>query len=190
MAVEHDTKNTQQTGKRGYLLLLTGDERRTSEASLGIALRGAGHHLRVHISQLLNRADRERGEVTAVSFLTGVTLSQHGQIGAVQTGSDVDGPAITPERLEVALSEAARHVDRGVTNILILDGMLTLIERGEIAEERIVELVNRAGPGLDIVLTGNSASATLSELADSHTEMKPTKVPASDSDAPRRGIHY
>lgn len=188
-----EEKNEGQTtdeGRRGYLLLLTGDERRTTEAALGIALRGAGHNLRVHISQMLNRADRMRGEVAAVSFLTGVTLSQHGKIGAVQLQSDVDGPGITEERLESALKEAATHVDRQVTNILIMDGLLTLIDDGLLDESRVMTLVNRAGIGLDIVLTGRRASDQMIETADSVTEMKSVKEPKSDGDSPRRGIHY
>jgi cob(I)alamin adenosyltransferase len=190
-ATEQTTETTEQTEERkGYLLLLTGDERRTAEAALGIALRGAGHNLRVHISQLLNRADRQRGEVAAVSFLTGVTLSQHGKIGAVQTQKDVEGPGITEERLETALHEAAVHIHRQVTNILILDGLLTLIEDGLIDESRVLTLVNRAGPGLDIVLTGRTASKKLIEAADTVTEMKAIKAPKTADDAPRRGIHY
>jgi cob(I)alamin adenosyltransferase len=191
MATEQEaTEDVQNADRAGYLLLLTGDERRTSEAALGIALRAAGHNLRVHISQLLNRADRLRGEVAAVSFLTGVTLSQHGRIGAVQTHSDVDGPSISEERLETALNEAATHVDRKVTNILIMDGLLTLIDDGMIDETRVLELVNRADKGLDIVLTGTKASKRLIAEADSVTDMKVVKEPKEDSQRPRRGIHY
>jgi cob(I)alamin adenosyltransferase len=190
VAVEQQTKEEQQTTRKGYLLLMIGEERRTTEASLGIALRGAGHNLRVHISQLLNRADRERGEVIAVSFLTGVSLSQHGKIGASQTESDVEGPSISPERLESALKEAAWHVERGVTNILIMDGMLTLIDQGLVDEDRILALVDRAGQSLDIVLTGRAASDRMIDAADSVTEMKPVKSLDRDADRLRRGIHY
>lgn len=190
MAVEQSVEEQQQTGSRGFLLLLTGDEHRTSEAALGIALRGAGHNLRVHISQLLNRADRLRGEVAAVSFLTGVTLSQHGTVGAVETQSEVEGPGISPDRLETALREAATHVDRQVTNILIMDGLLTLIEQGLVEESRVLDLVNRAGRRLDIVLTGRSAGEQLIEAADSVTEMKTVKSPDASVAVPRRGIHY
>lgn len=190
MAIEQEAPEEQQTGRRGYVLLLTGDERRCSEAALGIALRGAGHNLRVHISQLLNRADRLRGEVAAVSFLTGVTLSQHGRIGAVQTQSEIDGPGISADRLETALREATNHVERGVANILIMDGLLTLIDQGTVEESRVMDLINRTRPGLDIVLTGRTASDQLIETADSVTEMKSVKAPEEGADTPRRGIHY
>jgi cob(I)alamin adenosyltransferase len=191
MTAEETTTGEQATEQRhGYLLLLTGDERRTSEAALGIALRGAGHNLRVHISQLLNRPDRLRGEVAAVSFLTGVTLSQHGKIGSLQTESDVEGPSITEERLETALQEASTHIDRNVTNILIMDGLLTLIDDGLLDESRVLNLVNRAGRGLDIVLTGRNASKQFIEAADSVTEMTTSKESESGGDSLRRGIHY
>jgi cob(I)alamin adenosyltransferase len=125
-----------------------------------------------------------------VSFLTGVTLSQHGKVGAEQTQADVEGPGITEERLEVALKEASTHVDRNVTNILIMDGLLTLIDEGLLDESRVLSLVNRAGRGLDIVLTGRKASKALVDAADSITEMKAVKEPSKDSESPRRGIHY
>jgi cob(I)alamin adenosyltransferase len=188
---DEKTENQEtETKRRGYLLLLTGDERRTSEAALGIALRGAGHNLRVHISQLLNRADRLRGEVAAVSFLTGVTLSQHGKVGAVETQSDVEGPGISVDRMEKALVEAATHVERHVTNILIMDGLLTLIDDGLLDEDRVLTLVNRAGSGLDIVLTGRNASERMIEAADSVTSMTAVKETEKAADSPRRGIHY
>ena len=190
MAIQQEVTEEQAAARSGYLLLLVGDERRTSEAALGIALRGAGHNLRVHISQLLNRPDRLRGEVAAVSFLTGVTLSQHGKVGAAQTASDVDGPGISDERLETALKEAASHIDRRVTNILIIDGLLSLVDQGFVNESRVLDLVNRAGQGLDIVLTGRKATDSLIEAADSITEMNAVKVPETGVDAPRRGIHY
>lgn len=190
MAVEQQAPEEQQTGRRGYILLLVGDERRCSEAALGIALRGAGHNMRIHISQLLNRNDRLRGEVSAVSFLTGVTLSQHGTRGATQAQSETDGPGITPDRLETALREATNHVERRVTNILIMDGVLTLIDQGVLDESRIIDLLNRAGEGLDIILTGRSASDQLIESADIVTEMKSVKSPDEAADMPRRGLDY
>jgi len=78
MAGQSTEKNGQST-QRGYLMLLVGHERATSDAALGIALRAAGHNLRVHIIEFL-KGGRDRGEVAAVSFLTGVTLTQYGTV--------------------------------------------------------------------------------------------------------------
>lgn len=78
MAGQSAEKNGEST-QRGYLMLLVGHERATSDAALGIALRAAGHNLRVHIIEFL-KGGRDRGEVAAVSFLTGVTLTQYGTV--------------------------------------------------------------------------------------------------------------
>jgi cob(I)alamin adenosyltransferase len=189
MAVDQQREAQRQT-RKSYLMLLIGDERRTSDAALGIALRGAGHNLRVHIIQFLNRAGRDRGEVTAVSFLTGVSLSQHGFVTAEQTEADLDGPAISPERLENALREAMTHVERRVTNILILDGLLTLIDRGMVDESRVFQLVEKSAPWLDIVLTGREAGSEMRDAADSVTVLQEIKASEGDSSDLRRGIHY
>lgn len=180
--------NGQQAEERGYLLLLVGDERRTSDAALGIALRGAGHNLRVHIIEFL-KTGRERGEVAAVSFLTGVTLSQYGLVGVGTRLEDVPKPGISPERLEFALREARQHVLQRVTNILILDGLLTLVAEGAVSDEAILDLVRHAAPWTDIVLTGRAATPALEEAADTVTVMRTIKTREGEG-VLRRGIHY
>lgn len=183
------TADNGQTASRGYLMLLVGDERGTSDAALGIALRGAGHNLRVHIIEFL-KTGRDRGEVAAVSLLTGVTLSQYGLISAAQTTEEVEGPGIAPDRLEAALNEAATHVRNRVTNLLILDGLLTAVDQGLVDEAKIMELVNQAAPWLDIVVTGRAAPESLKEAANTVTVMETVKSDSATSDQLRRGIHY
>jgi cob(I)alamin adenosyltransferase len=169
-------------------MLLVGDERPTSDAALGIALRGAGHNLRVHIVEF-QKAGRDRGEVTATSFLTGVSLSQFGTTEANQTVSETGGSGTSPERTESALRDATTHVNRRVTNILVLDGILSLIEQGLVEESFIIELAGNAASWLDIVATGSSVSESLKAHADSVTTMVTTKAEVSNTEL-RPGIHY
>lgn len=167
-------------------MLLVGDEGATSDAALGIALRGTGHSLRVHIIQF-QKAGRERGEVVAASFLTGMSIAQYGLVQASQTSADVDGPGVRPERIEAALQDATVHVRQRVTNILILDGVLSLIAQGAVEEQALVDLVNQAAPWLDIVATGSTASPKLRDAADSVTTMDTVE---RDPETRRRGLHY
>ena len=186
---ESPTNGNAPGSARNFLMLLVGDELRTSDAALGIALRGAGHNLRVHIIEFL-KVGRDRGEFAAVSFLTGVTLSQYGRISPQQTTQDVEGPAIAPDRLEAALAEALNHVRHRVTNILILDGLLTAVGEGLVEESRILDLVKEASPWLDIVVTGRSAPDALKDAADTVTVMETVKSSERETQLARRGIHY
>ncbi len=181
-------KNNGQPNPRGYLMLLQGDERATSDAALGIALRGAGHNLRVHIIEF-QKTGRDRGEVVATSFLTGVSIAQYGTIEPNQSVDDMPGPGISPERAEEALKEADLHVSRRVTNILVLEGALSLVDEGVIEESRIMDLVNKGAPSLDIVATGSKASKGLKDACDSLTTMETVKAEASTAEL-RPGIHY
>lgn len=194
MAQQRTATTTEQmdeggASSRGFLMLLVGDERGTSDAALGIALRGAGHNLRVHIIEFL-KTGRDRGEVAAVSFLTGVTLTQYGLVSPGQTAQDVEGPAIAPDRLEAALREASNHVRQRVTNILILDGLLTVVDQGLADESQILDLVNQASPSLDIVVTGRAAPDRLREAADTVLVMETVKSSEPTPQHLRRGIHY
>jgi cob(I)alamin adenosyltransferase len=181
-----DANNDETT--HGYLMLLVGDERATSDAALGIALRGAGHNLRVHIIEF-QKTGRDRGEVTASSFLAGVSLSQFGTTEATQTVDESGGAGTSPERTEAALRDATTHVNRRVTNILVLEGILSLIEHGLVEESFLTGLAGNAAAWLDIVATGSSASDTLKEHADSVTTMTTTRAEGSNAEL-RPGIHY
>ena len=187
MTVEPPVTEGQQK-PHGYLMLLVGDERATSDAALGIALRGAGHNLRVHIIEF-QKTGRERGEVTATSFLTGVSISQYGTIESKQTVSELGGSGTSPERTEAALKDSTLHVNRRVTNILILEGILSLVAEGLVDESSILNLVNTSAPWLDIVATGLTATDALKAVADSITTMETTKA-ESDVNELRPGIHY
>jgi cob(I)alamin adenosyltransferase len=187
MADKEPNKNGQQES-HGYLMLMVGDERATSDAALGIALRGAGHNLRVHIIEF-QKTGRDRGEVVATSFLTGVSISQYGTIESTQSVDEANGPGISPERAGEALKEAVTHVNRRVTNILILEGILSLVDQGIVEESKILDLVNNAAPWLDIVATGSSVTKALKSACDSLTTMETVKSDKSDA-ALRPGIHY
>jgi cob(I)alamin adenosyltransferase len=182
------TANGQPNNSHGYLMLLVGDERATSDAALGIALRGAGHNLRVHIIEF-QKTGRDRGEVTATSFLTGVSLSQYGTIESKQTASEIGGPGTSPERIEAAIKDATLHVNRRVTNILILEGILSLVGQGLIDESAILDLVTKSAPWLDIVATGSTSPDSLKDVADSITTMETTKAESNATEL-RPGIHY
>ena len=181
------TQNGQEP--RSYLMLLIGDERATSDAALGIALRGAGYSLRVHIIEF-QKTGRERGEVIAASFLTGLSLTQFGTVEPNQTSEEVEGPGITPERVASAMKEAGTHVRQRVTNILILDGVLTLVKDGLVSDDELLDLVDKAAPWLDIVATGSEASDRLRKVANSVTMMETLKETSQQPNDLRRGIHY
>lgn len=183
------TVNNDPTADRSYLMLLIGDERRTSDAALGIALRASGHNLRVHVIEFL-KAGRDRGEVAAVQFLAGVTLSQYGLVTAEQTSEDVEGPLVEPARLDAALHDAETRIQQRVTNLMIFDGLLTAVDEGLVSEERVLEIVGKAAPTLDIIMTGVSAPAGLREAADNVTTMETTQSSERHANTLRRGIHY
>ena len=88
------------------------------------------------------------------------------------------------------MREAMIHVRQRVTNILILDGVLSLVQLGLIKEDDVLELVERAAPWLDIVATGTDSSERLKKAANSMTMMETIKETSPASPDLRRGIHY
>jgi cob(I)alamin adenosyltransferase len=66
---------------------------------------------------------------------------------------------------------ADEAVASGKYDMIILDEICTAVTWGLFAEETVIALMNKAAPGLCVVLTGRGATPAMIELADTVTEM-------------------
>ena len=85
--------------------------------------------------------------------------------------------------------EAARRIQSGGYQIVILDEALDALEQGILAEEELISIIQNAA--CELVLTGRAPTPQLSLLSDYVTEMKAIKHPYGTEQAPaRRGIEF
>ncbi len=150
------------------ILIFTGNGKGKTTAALGMALRACGHGMRAKIIQFI-KADDSTGEVNAIRNLPGIEL--------VQTGCGFLPPISSPtfakhkEAAERGLAVAAEAVASGAYDLVILDEICTAVTWGLFAEETVIAMMNKAAPGLTVVMTGRGATPALIELADTVTEM-------------------
>ena len=171
--------------EKGYVHIYHGDGKGKTTAATGLAVRAAGHGLRVGFSQFLK--DGTSGECGVLRTIPGITLfSCLPQVPFTF--------AMTPEQRREAevfyasLLEdiaAARELD-----LIILDEVLDAVNTGIVGEDRLLQVIGNRPQGQELVLTGRKPSAALLELADYITEVRLEKHPYQQGIQAREGIEW
>ncbi|MCY2930068.1 MAG: cob(I)yrinic acid a,c-diamide adenosyltransferase [Planctomycetota bacterium] len=157
--------------QRPRILIFTGEGKGKTTAALGMALRAAGHAMRVHVIQFV-KADRRTGEIQALAHLPGLTLTQVGR-GFLPPPTDPKFAAHQRAAQE-GLTLARQALAQGGLDMLILDEICLAISAGLVTEAQVLELI--AGSARTVlVLTGRGATPGLIAAADTVTEMRPVK---------------
>ena len=171
--------------ERGLVQVYTGKGKGKTTAALGLALRAAGHGLRVHIVQFL-KGWPDRGELRSIERLPGVTLREFGRQGFV----DPRHPQPADYELAGQALAEARAALAGDVDLLILDEANVALLFGLVSLEDVLALLDARPAHVEVVLTGQGAPQGLIERADLVTEMSLVKHPYDAGVPARRGIDY
>jgi cob(I)alamin adenosyltransferase len=171
--------------ERGTVQLYMGNGKGKTTASLGAALRIAGHGGKVLMIQFMK--GRVYGELAASRAIDGLVIEQYGRDEFV----DPKHPApVDREFAEKGWARAEEAVGDAELDMLILDEINVTVSFGLIPVEKVVSLVRAKPQRLEIILTGRYAPDELIELADTVTEMKEVKHHYSRGVEARKGIEY
>jgi len=158
--------------RRGYIQVYTGSGKGKTTAALGLALRAAGHKLRVYIGQFLK--GQMYGELLSAKLLAPyITIEQFGRKGFIHVTKDPDKEDIQKAKrglkrcLEAMLSLKYR--------IIILDEINVAVYFKLLTEKEVLEFLSQKPEGVEVILTGRYAPATFIKRADLVTEMKEKK---------------
>jgi cob(I)alamin adenosyltransferase len=170
----------------GCLQVYTGDGKGKTTAAFGMALRAAGHGLRVYIGQFMKGSTY--GELKGSAALGGlVEVEQFGASACIPWRAVPD-----PEDAARAAAGLARCIDvmlAGDRAIGVLDEVTAAVHFRLIPLEALLDVVDRRPQGMELVCTGRWAPQELVERADLVTEMREVKHPyASCRLAARDGI--
>jgi cob(I)alamin adenosyltransferase len=155
--------------KNRRLLIFTGDGKGKTTAALGMVLRAAGHGQAVKMIQFI-KADSKTGELAACQRLPGVEIVQMGR-GFIPPPTSAKF-AVHRDAAVKALEAAAEAVASDKYDLIVLDEICVAIAKNLIAEEKVLEMIERAPEKLCLVLTGRDASQRLIEQADTVSEVK------------------
>lgn len=172
--------------ERGLVQVYTGDGKGKTTAALGLALRAAGHGLRVCIVQFM-KGWPDYGELAALRHQPNISLVQFGRPNFV----DRRNPHTEDVRLaQQALQYSLDVLREGHYDVLILDEINVALDFGLISLDQVLSLLDGRPLQVELVLTGRGAHPQVIERADLVTDMREVKHPYAKGVAARKGIEY
>jgi len=170
----------------GRIHVLTGPGKGKTTAAFGLALRAAGHGLRVCIVQFM-KTGMTTGETIAAKRLGEIQVHQFG------TGKFVDPKNITDgdrrcasEALEFARTMAGKDA----CDLLILDEVNMAVDYGLLDLPALLTLLKSRGEGVEVVLSGRNAPKELIDIADYVSYIDNRKHPFGKGQKARQGIEW
>lgn len=172
--------------KKGLLIVNTGDGKGKTTAALGLAMRAAGHGLKVCFIQFIKGSWK------------------YGELEAVKKFSDtidfyVMGKGFTWKSEDLEKDRAAAHdgwgfaqaaMAGGQYQLLVLDEFTYLLMYNMIDLQPVLETLTARPTNLHVVITGRGAPPALIEAADLVTEMQPVKHPLQQGIKAQKGIEF
>lgn len=163
-----------------------GDGKGKTTAACGLALRAAGHGMRVLFAQFFK--DGSSGEIAALSAIPNVDTRHPGlHLGRWSTLSDSDKVRLRQcyrEYLNDIISHAEDY------DLMVFDELISAYGHDCVDRQALLTFLRTQGPLREIVLTGRSPSPELLALADYITDMRKEKHPFDKGVTARRGIEY
>ncbi|MCW2478924.1 cob(I)yrinic acid a,c-diamide adenosyltransferase [Candidatus Symbiopectobacterium sp. NZEC135] len=154
---------------RGILMVFTGNGKGKTTAAFGTATRAVGHGLRVGVIQFI-KGEWPNGERNL--------LADHGvEFQVMATGFTWDTQDRTSDTL--AAQAVWQHGKRMLTDttldLVILDELTYMVSYDYLALTEVVTALQQRPAHQSVIITGRGCHRELLELADTVTEMRPTK---------------
>jgi cob(I)alamin adenosyltransferase len=156
----------------GLLIVFTGNGKGKTTAALGMALRAAGHGLRVLILQFIKGA-WNYGELAALDLLPTIEIETLGS-GFTWNKANLD----EDRRLaQAGWQRAAQAISTSRYQMIVLDELHYVLSYGLLDTETVMRVLAGRPPHLHVVTTGRNAPEPLLQQADLVTEMRQIKHP-------------
>jgi cob(I)alamin adenosyltransferase len=171
-------------GGLGLIQIYTGKGKGKTTASLGLAVRAAGHNFKIAIIHFMKIWDY--GEVKSLKKL-GIDLFRYGTTELI----DPKNPSpIDYEEADKALLKAEKLIEKSDYDILILDEINVAVDFSLIPIKRVVDLLDKKPDNLELVLTGRNCPQELIERADLVSVIDEIKHPYQSGMEARKGIEF
>jgi len=170
----------------GKVHVITGPGKGKTTAAFGLAMRAAGHGLRVCVIQFM-KCGETTGEVRAARSLPNIEVAQYG------TGRFVSPDKPSEEDLAMArraLDHAAEAASSGHCDMLVLDEINVVTALGLVQEAAVLDILRSRRDGVEVILTGRNAPDSFVEFADYVMHIQDVKHPFEEGTAARMGVEW
>ncbi|WDP90356.1 MAG: cob(I)yrinic acid a,c-diamide adenosyltransferase [Desulfobacter sp.] len=173
--------------KKGLLMVYTGNGKGKTTSALGMAMRSAGHGLKVCIVQFI-KAEGRYGELEACKrFADEIDLHVMGRGFTFKSDDLEKDRAKAREAWEYAQGAMAG----GDYHLVILDEFTYLLNYGMIDMDNVLSVFSHKPDDLHVAITGRDAPRPIIDAADLVTEMREVKHPYKDAGVMgQKGIEF
>ena len=173
-------------GSLGRVHVITGPGKGKTTSAFGLAMRAAGHGLRVCIVQFMKTGEIT-GEVLAAEQLKKVRVAQFGT-GRFVGGS---GPSEDDRKsAQKAMAHARKQAVGGKCDLLVLDEINVAAFFGLVSAQDVIDLLESRADGLEVILTGRNAPDEFVQYADYVSHIDTVKHPFEKGVSARKGIEW
>jgi cob(I)alamin adenosyltransferase len=175
-----------ETMTKGLLIVFTGNGKGKTTAALGMAMRAAGHGLRVCVIQFI-KGSWHYGELDAVRRFDGlIDLHVMGK-GFTWKSENIDEDARLAREAWTFAQEA---IASGRYHTVVLDEFTYLLHYRMLELAPCLAFLASRNPAQHVVITGRYAQPELIEAADLVTEMQAIKHPLTSGIKAQQGIEF
>lgn len=170
----------------GLIVVYTGNGKGKTTAALGLSLRALGHGHNVGFLQFM-KGNSDYGEVRIAPTLPNFHLVQCGRADFVSPNN--------PAALDIALAEQGiQTIEQWFSernfNLIVLDEILVALTYGLVSLPKVLTLLEKRPPEMDLVLTGRYAPEELIQIADTVTIMGERRHAYQDGIAAKAGMEF
>ena len=178
-----------EKGKRGFVIVYTGEGKGKTTAALGMALRAVGRGWKVLMVQFMkgtwHYAELDSAQRLAPDF----EIVPMGK-GFYRILDDHYTEEAHREAAAAALKFAREKMESGEYDLLILDEINNAVSTGLLPLQAVLQFIEAKPPDFNIVLTGRGAPPEFVERADLVTEMREVKHPYQKGVFAQKGIDF
>lgn len=172
-------------GRRGLLMVNTGNGKGKTTAAMGLLIRAHGRGLRTKMFQFLKHDTAKFGEHRTLDLL-GIPYQGLGD-GWTWRSKDLENSA---ELAAHGWALAKEAIQSGEYDLLVLDEFTYPLKYGWVAWPEVEAVLRERDPDMHVVITGRGAIPELVALADTVSEIQPVKHAYQQGIGGQQGIEY
>ncbi|GAA4009775.1 cob(I)yrinic acid a,c-diamide adenosyltransferase [Deinococcus rubellus] len=172
-------------GRRGLVIVNTGNGKGKTTAALGLMMRAHGRGLKTLLFQFLKHENAKFGEHRTLDAL-GLPYEGLGD-GFTWRSRDLENSA---EMAAHGWALAKQAIEAGEYDLIVLDEFTYPLTYGWVSWAEVEATLRARNPLMHVVITGRGALPELIELADTVSEIQPIKHAYSAGIGAQVGVEY
>lgn len=170
--------------EKGILLVITGNGKGKSTSGFGTIARATGHGQKCAVAQFI-KGTWDNGEKNLLEKL-GVEF-QVMATGFTWETQDKQADTLAAQKV---WHECQRMLQDPSIDVILLDEMTYMITYGYIELDEVLEALKNRPPMQSVIITGRAAHRSLTELADTVSEVRNVKHAFEAGVKARKGVDY